>query len=135
MPRTYSNIPEPRYVEKAKTVEGGGGGLSLVGYVRVATKSKSINAAASVIFKQNPTSSQGDVDLTYYMPDGAVSASPIEYDYMTLSGMFNDAPDKLIFKNIQARKDNFYFALYNSSGSAVSVGSALECAILCALYK
>lgn len=26
MPRTYSNTPEPRYVEKAKTVDGGGGG-------------------------------------------------------------------------------------------------------------
>lgn len=35
MPRTYSNTPEPRYVEKAKTVEGGGGGIPDTRFIKI----------------------------------------------------------------------------------------------------
>lgn len=108
---------------------GGGGGLQVVGYVKMSNKAVS-SFTGSVTVK----ASNNNVNFDWYDENMISTANEPDYDYMALHGLSMDDATQTAISNINGVKSNLFFKVTNITGSAFNLSNG-ACSVKFVLFK
>lgn len=108
---------------------GGGGGLQVVGYVKMSNKAVS-SFTGSVTVKE----SNNNVNFDWYDENMISTAGAPDYDYMALHGFSIDDATQTAIANINGVKSNLFFKVTNITGSSFNLANG-ACSVKFVLFK